>query len=232
MVLPLQCTPEDTQWAGLNCTEEEPCPVYLELTAATSSGDKLFTIGNIHTAAVTLYSVLLGSMDGGRTWRELHPRIRGAGLDHLQILDSETGWAAGQQLSPIPQDPFVLFTTDGGKSWRQQSVFNESAENHFGSILEFRFDSKTAGSLIVDHGQGGGTGRYVLYESPTGGETWMIKEESKKPLRLKPASPALSDWRVRADGPTQSFHLERRQGDRWISQAAFAVKLGACKPPQ
>jgi hypothetical protein len=44
---------------------------------------------------------------------------------------------------------------------------------------------------------------------------------------------------VRADGPTQSFHIERRAHaapgapatrERWTSIAAFAVKVGACKP--
>ena len=36
--------------------------------------------------------------------------------------------------------------------------------------------------------------------------------------------------RVRADGPTKSYQLEHRQGQRWISLAAFAVNVGACKP--
>lgn len=232
MVLPFVCTPDDVQWAGLSCLEDSPCPIFLELTAAASAGDKFFATGNIHSVAVTLYSVLLGSDDAGRTWREIHPRIRGASLDHLQFADTEAGWAAGQQLFPLPQDPFVLFTTDGGKTWRQQDILSESAENRFGSILEFHFGSKTTGGVVVDRGQGDLAGRYVLFESPDGGETWQIKEESAKPLHLKLASTAPGEWRVRADGATQSFALERRLGDRWISRAAFAVKIGACKPPE
>ena len=232
MVLPFACTPDDVQWAGLSCSEDTPCPIFLELTAATSAGDKYFATGNIHSLAVTLYSVLLGSDDAGHTWRELHPRIRGAGLDHLQFVDTEAGWAAGQQLFPLPQDPFVLLTTDGGNTWHQQNIFNENAENRFGSLLEFRFGSKTSGGAIIDRGQGGGAGRYVLFESPNGGDTWQIKEESNKPLHLKLASAEPAEWRVRADAPTQSFALERRLGDRWISRAAFAVKIGACKPPE
>jgi len=231
MVLPFQCTADDIQWAGLTCSEEEPCPVYLELTMAASTGDKYFAVGNIHSAAVTLYSVVLASEDAGRTWRESHPRIRGGGLDWLQFADASTGWAAGQELFPLPQDPFLLLTTDGGKTWRQQPVFGESAENHFGSIQQFYFSSPTEGSLIVDRGQGGDADRYALYESPNGGETWSVKEESGKPLHLKSVPTVPGEWRVRADGPTQSFHLERRLGERWISHAAFAVKLGACKPP-
>ncbi|MGA3018233.1 MAG: hypothetical protein ABSF62_14035 [Bryobacteraceae bacterium] len=232
MLLPFACTPDDVQWAGLSCLEDSPCPIFLELTAATSAGDKFFAAGNIHSAAVTLYSVLLGSDNAGRTWREIHPRIRGAGLDHLQFADTEAGWAAGQQLFPLPQEPFVLLTTDGGKTWRQQNILNENAENRFGSILEFRFGSKTSGGAVVDRGQGSDAGRYALFESPNGGETWRIKEESSKPLHLKLASTEPAEWRVRADAASESFHLERRLGDRWISRAAFAVKIGACKPPE
>lgn len=230
MVLPFRCTDEDIQSAGLSCSEEDPCPVYLELGVVESAGARIFAAGNIHSAAVTLYSVLLGSEDGGRTWRELHPRIRAAGLDHFQFFDAETGWVSGLTLSPLAQDPFLLLTSDGGTTWKRVDVFGESADNHFGSIQQFYFTAKTSGSLIIDRGQGGGDSRYALYESPNAGETWMIKEESNKPLQLKrPAAPP-SEWRIRADAPTQSFHVERRQGERWTPVAAFAVKLGPCKP--
>ncbi len=230
MVLPFHCTPDDIEWAGLSCLEDEPCAVYLELSAIESAGGGIFATGNIHTGAVTLYSVLVASVDEGRTWREVHERIRGAGLDHLQFLDGQTGWASGVTFSPLPQDPFLLFTSDGGKTWRRQDIFGESAENRFGSIQQFHFSAKEAGSLIVDRGQGSDGDRYALYESPNAGDTWMIKEESTKPLRLKRPPGASADWRVHADGPTQSFRIERRQGESWNAVAAFAVKLAPCKP--
>jgi hypothetical protein len=231
IVLPFQCTREDIQAAGFTCSEEAPCPVYLELSAAASSGNKYYLAGNIHSDAVTLYAILLGSEDAGRTWREINPRIRGAGLDHLQFADSITGWAGGQQLFPLPQEPFVLFTTDGGKTWRQQSIFGESAENHFGSIQQLFFSSKTAGSVIVDRSQGGDAGPFALYESPDGGESWTIKEQSNKPMQIKGAPPPDADWRVRVDAATKAFLVEHRQGERWTSQAAFSVDVAACKLP-
>src|SRR5262245_15988138 len=80
MVLPVRWTEEDIHWAGLTCTEDDPCPIYLELTNVHSSADNLFAAGNLHSASVTMYSVLLASADGGRSWREAHDRIRGAGL--------------------------------------------------------------------------------------------------------------------------------------------------------
>jgi hypothetical protein len=60
----------------------------------------------------------------------------------------------------------------------------------------------------------------------------MVKQTSVKPLTLKrPANAAQAEWRVRADGNSRSFQLERRQGSRWTSVAQFAVNLGACRPP-
>ena len=47
MVFPFQCTDDDMQWAGMSCTEEEPCPVYMELTAVESVGNRIVTLGNI-----------------------------------------------------------------------------------------------------------------------------------------------------------------------------------------
>jgi hypothetical protein len=229
--LPFSCTDEDIQQAGLTCTEDDPCPVYVELTAVETVGTRIFLAGNLHSSAVTLASALLASDDAGHTWREPFDRIRSAGLDRIQFLDAETGWAAGEILSPLPQDPFLLLTSDGGKTWRQRTIFDETAENHLGTIQQFFFTAKDSGSLIIDRGQGSDTDRYELYESQNAGESWSVKETSSKPLRLRRPPPAASEWRVRVDAPSQAFQIERRQGERWGAVASFLVKLGTCKPP-
>lgn len=224
--LPFRCSVEDVRWAGMSCSEDEACPLYLELASADAVGEHIFTAGNIHSDAVTLYSILLISGDGGHSWQAAPGSMRGAGLDHIQMLDALTGWISGQTLFPIPQDPFLLVTADGGKTWKPQPVFQDS---HFGSIQQFFFDSKTAGSLIVDNGAGGEGSRYARYETTDGGDTWSVKEESKKPLQLKrtATNPA---WRVRADAATRSYRIEHRTGSQWTTVAAFAVKLPPCKP--
>lgn len=227
IVLPFHCTQDDIQWAGLSCSAEDPCPVYLELTAVEAVGNKLFTAGNIHSETITLYSVLLGSDDGGHAWREAHARIRGAGLDRIQFADFADGWASGESLFPLPQDPFLLITSDGGKTWRQQAVFSEPRP---GSIQQMWFGSKSEGSLVIDRGPGTGEERYELYESPDGGESWNIKQATNQPIRLKDtAGPAL--WRVQPEGKTQSFRIEHQEGSRWTAASAFAVNLNACTPP-
>jgi len=228
IVVPYTCTAEDMQWAGLSCSEDEPCAIFLELSAAEVAGNRILIAGNLHSEAVTLYSVLYASDDFGRTWTEAYPRTRGAALDRIQFLDGSSGWISGGQLFPIPQNPFLLVTTDGGKTWNERSVHKESAEDRFGVVQQFSFSDKDTGTLIVDRQQAGATERYALFESRTGGDSWNIVEESSKPLKLK-QSPPVSQWRVRVDAPTKSFHVEHRQGDRWVSIAAFAVKVDACK---
>jgi photosystem II stability/assembly factor-like uncharacterized protein len=114
-----------------------------------SGPGRIFAAGNIHSSAVTLYSVLLASEDAGHTWREAYERIRGASLDRIQFLDAELGWTSGQALSPLPQDPFLLLTSDGGKTWRQRVIFSES---RVGSIQQFHFSARDSGSLIIDRG--------------------------------------------------------------------------------
>ena len=101
MLLPFSCTNEDIVWAGLACSEEEPCPTYLELTAVEAVGSRILAAGNIHSDTVTLYSVLLGSEDAGHTWSEVHERIRAAALDRFQFLDTENGWISGAVLFPL-----------------------------------------------------------------------------------------------------------------------------------
>ncbi len=229
IMLPFECTREDVGSAGFSCSEDAPCPIYLELSAATGVGNNYYAAGDIHSDAVTLYSILLGSDDAGHSWREVHKRIRAAGLDHLQFLDAETGWAGGQQLFPLPQDPFVLATTDGGKTWRGQLLFGEASDYHFGSLQEMYFASKTSGSMVVDRSSGGDPGPFALYDSADGGASWTVKEQNSKPLHVKGAPPPDADWRVRVDPATKAFQVEHRQGEAWVSKASFAVNIGFCK---
>jgi len=231
MLAQFQCTEEDIQIFGLSCTEEEPCPIYLELSAFEPVGNQLFVAGNIHSAANTLYSILLASSDGGKTWREPFARIRGGSLDRIIFSDFEHGWISGQIVNPLARDPFLLITSDGGKSWRRAPVFEDSRA---GSIQQIWFDSRSTGTLIFDRGSSGDGPRYELYETATGGDNWMVREASDQPIRIKrmPLQTGNADWRLHADAATQSNRIEKKQGARWIPVASFAVGLSPCKPPQ
>ncbi|HUP03266.1 MAG TPA: hypothetical protein VMU19_04720 [Bryobacteraceae bacterium] len=224
MAVPLDCADEDFQWAGMVCSADDPCPVYLEITAVESVGVHLFAAGNIHSSSVTLYSELLVSDDNGETWREGAERIRGAGFDRIQFADAQNGWVSGQALFPYSRNPFLMVTNDGGKTWNRQNVF---AEEHPGDLYDFFFTTRQDGRLIFDIGRGGGANRFELYESRDGGANWSIRGTSARPPLLR-SVPTVAVWRARVDAPTQSFALEKRSSDRWARVAAFAVKLAMC----
>lgn len=228
--IPLEynCTEEDIRGAGLSCTNEDPCPVFLELDSVETVGNSIFLAGNIHTATTTVASVLLGSEDEGKTWQEPYQRMPLAGLDRIQFIDFEDGWVAGEVQHPLPHDPFLLATADGGKTWRAQPVFGEQ---RFGSIVDFWFKSAKNGSLEVDQGRSSESGRYELLETSNGGESWSLRQGGDRLIELMRGR-AASDWRIRADAPTKAHRIERRAGDAWRLVASFAISMGACKPPE
>ena len=123
------CAPRKTPEAlGLACSEDDPCPVFLELSSADGFGSSVFVTGNLHTANTTLFAVLLASGDGGKTWTEpvkRHPLP--PQLDQIQFADSRTAGSAGVKLNPLPRDPFLLATVNGGETWHPLALSSTSA---------------------------------------------------------------------------------------------------------
>jgi photosystem II stability/assembly factor-like uncharacterized protein len=225
MRVPFECTEADTQAAGLSCSEDEPCPVFLELSSIDAAGNKIFLAGNLHTSTTTLSSILLASEDAGKTFSEPHPRIRLAGLDQIQFIDFQNGWISGAILQSAPRDPFLLLTTDGGKTWHQRPIFDEP---RVAAIERVWFDSRENGTLLIDARLDNNL--HELYETRTGGESWSMKQASANPIPFPRArDAAASGWRVRADAPTHSFDVEKSDGAQWQQIAGFLVDVGACK---
>jgi hypothetical protein len=220
-----ECTAADTQAAGLGCSEEDPCPVYIELSNVEAVGAKIFVTGNLHTPTATLYSILLASEDSGNTWIEPQARMRASGLDQIQFIDFQNGWISGANLQGAPRDPFLLITTDGGKTWRQRPVFEES---RVASIERFWFESRENGTLLIDARLD--NNRHELYETHTGGESWAMRQSSAEAIRPPHAAdPSAASWRLRPDAVTHSNVIEKSTGDRWHTIASFLVDAGACK---
>lgn len=226
LAVPFACTEETLHAAGMTCPEAEPCPVFVELSTLEAVGGKFFLAGNLHSSSHTFSSLLLSS-DDGRVWVEAHERIPQAVLEGGQFADFAAGWIGGLTLGALPRDPFFLITSDGGKTWRRRPLFDES---RVAAIENFSFESARDGTLILDRSRGAdASAKYELYETKTGGDTWMLREVSSKALKLKkprPEPPA--DIRLRADAATKSYRLEKRQGPRWTLLSAFAVRLPDC----
>jgi hypothetical protein len=229
MRLSCQCSADDIRVLGLTCPNERPCPVYLELTAVEGVANRIVAVGNLHTDVATLSSVLLGSDDAGKTWYEPFERLRSAGLDQVEFLDFESGWISGQTLGTLPRNPFLLITRDGGKTWRARPVWSDP---RVGTIEAFHFDSRSHGRLWIDRTRAGETeNRYEEYETETGGESWMIRQVSDRPIRRK--TPVAGDsLRLRPDAAAKSFRIERQSGERWSPVASFLVLAGECREPE
>jgi photosystem II stability/assembly factor-like uncharacterized protein len=221
-----ECSEADVDAFGLTCSSDRPCAVYLEISSVEGSGNRIFATGNLHTSDRTLYSLLLMSDDNGLTWNEPHTRIRSAALEQVQFLDLQTGWISGESVDPLPRNPFFLLTTDGGRTWRQRPVFDDTK---VGSVSQFYFVSKSAGQFILDASRGKNI-RQELYESNTGGESWEMKQTSNAALHLASAKPASTlTWRARADAASGAYRLERGGGREWESVASFPIHVADCK---
>jgi hypothetical protein len=229
LTLEAQCGSKQIEDLGLVCTEEEPCPVYLELSGVESAGGRLFLAGNFHTESSILASLLLVSDDEGRSFTEAHPRLPNSLLDQIQFVDGQTGFVSGNVAGSLAKDPFFLKTTDGGKTWRQLGVFEDGG---FGVVGSFRFTSPAQGVLTIEGARG--RGRYRRMETMTGGESWMTRELlDQAPARAKTAPAAstpAAEWRVRGEAATRTLRLERREAGKWTLASAFALRSGACKP--
>ena len=228
MQVPFTCNESELQFAGALCTPEEPCPVYLELSTVAINGGKLFAGGNLHTESATLGSILLLSDDAGATWKEPTPRIEGSAFDQIQFLDSRHGWIAGETQNPLPRDPFVMITTDGGASWHQQKIAEDGTP---GAIVRVSFDSPEHGMAIVDAGRAAEGGRYQLYESETGGTSWTLRsktDQMPKQSAAHDSADARIDVRIRAAKDGKTIAIERRVGNDWQAEASMLIEAARC----
>lgn len=226
MKVAFACAEEELAWAGMDCPQDHPCPVYLELSAIAQAGPRIVVAGNIHSASATIDSVLLMSPDNGASWRESAERIRGAALDQMQFVDASQGWAAGEVQYPLARDPFFLITSDGGISWRQQDVSDDGGP---GSILSFWFDTVQHGELIIDTGPGRHGGRYTSWESQTGGGSWAMLSSGEKLPEIGGGAPEGPDLRIRSAGRDgEVWQIEKRSGAQWAPLASFRVGIAEC----
>src|SRR5579884_3446971 len=229
--VPVICRAADFNAAGIECSEEEPCRIFLELTAVDAAGPKVVITGNLHTPSATLSSIVLASGDGGVSWREPVARVAGAGFEAVQLLNEQYGWIAAQPQAQFPTDPYLLATTDGGATWQKQPIWSE--DGRAGLLQQFLFDSREHGFVLIDRSQAGEpTDRYELYETLNSGSSWMLREVNSRPITPKWQPRRNAEWRLRVDDKARTYELERRLGEGWRRVANFRTEVGECKAPE
>ena len=226
--IPVACRADDFEAARLECSEDEPCRLFLELTAVGAVGPRILLVGNLHTATATLSSIALVSNDAGTTWREPLKRLAATGFEAVQLLSEQQGWIAVQPQGQFATDPYLLATSDGGANWQKLPIWSE--EERSGLLQQFHFDNKDHGFVLIDRSEAGpANARYEIYETLNGGASWMLRETGTRPITPKWPAHSPPDWRLREDGKLRTYELERRVGANWQRMANFRTELGICK---
>lgn len=229
ILLPNKCQEVDLESLGLTCSEGDPCETFLEFSSVEQNNGVLVLTGNFHTSTATIQSVLLVSEDDGSTWKEGHPRLKGASLEGMQFIDFSNGWVAGHSSLALPRDPFLLLTSDGGRNWRKVDFY---AESRVGLVEDFAFKTAKQGWALIDNKGSGEAGRYELFETATGGASWELRMMTNRvPKEAAPGQRVGSQtMRTRGDAKKNVVVVERRAGAAWSPVASFRLKIDDCKP--
>jgi photosystem II stability/assembly factor-like uncharacterized protein len=101
---------------------------------------------------------ILKTSDGGETW---HVQSNLANLQHVQFIDSNTGWVGiGYQ-----SDNNLYKTTDGGNTWVSQIIDTNIV------MYSFYFINYNIGWAVGDYDQGQGRN---IYKTTNGGQSWSL----------------------------------------------------------
>ena len=121
---------------------------------------------------------LVGSVDGGRTFRRLPDPGHGGGYDDSGIADAGNGYAVIGTSSIL--QAALLSTSDGGKTW--QASLTLTGEQYSDGFGDLGFEDATHGVVIVDpaaaaseqspYGYPATTGEGTLYRTTNRGVTW------------------------------------------------------------
>ncbi len=229
--LPLECRAEAFLRAGLVCSEQAPCDMFLELVDMTHIQNRILLFGNIHTPSATIATVLLSSEDGGKTWTEPFQRIDAASLEMVQTVDDQNGWIGGQQTTQDhSSSPFLLVTTDGGRNWVRRPIWAGDEARH-GVVTEIYFDDPQHGFVIVDRLTPEGDS-YELYESMNSGLSWSIRQISEEMPTIRRrlvANEPEPVWRLHENRTSATYEVEHLVDGEWTKVSAFAGDLGPCR---
>ena len=229
------CEVDRLEYAGIRCSTDRPCELFVELVSVASQGNWVVLAGEVHTADATYESVVLSSADGGVTWIESSERIAAGGIESISIIDAQTAFVAGQQGDTATGEiPFLLVTEDGGVSWEERTV-SAGGEKVEGLVVAFQADTTSHGYLILEQ-LAATSDPYRLYETYTGGLSWSIRQISADKPQIPGPRLALrtEDWSIRPDSSSGEYIVAKRSSSEssgWAEQGRFSGAVGSCPLP-
>ncbi|MEM8909345.1 MAG: hypothetical protein AAGD05_15975, partial [Bacteroidota bacterium] len=125
--------------------------------------------------AITPSATFLRTADGGANWTigQLPLPDGSWGGWKVSAIDDNTAWVAAS--NPFDLGAAIYKTTDGGTSWKQQSVFSSIS---FCTVVHFwdAHDGIAIGDPL--------NGRYEIYRTNDGGATWSLVDAQQIPAPL------------------------------------------------
>ncbi len=148
-------------WVGVNIA---PC------CNGTDRGQTLSDLGG---------ETLFQTQDGGLTWQQITRLTIKYPENNLTFTTPQTGWLttsiddpAHPNLSdPASLPPALLVTHDGGRTWNQQPLTPPQGFTTHPYIYRLTFFTESKGYLST----GIGAGKYYLYMTQDGGNSWQIQ---------------------------------------------------------
>jgi len=114
------------------------------------------------------YGVILGTNDGGQTWKRQGKtgEIPDMDLECIAAIDAQNAWVVGGEYG----SGLILRTRDGGETWEQQEIPEDAQGNELMGI--FALDNDTAWAV--------GFGSVILHTT-NGGATWVRQGQVQIP---------------------------------------------------
>jgi photosystem II stability/assembly factor-like uncharacterized protein len=161
-------------------TQGAVCHPKLQLRAIFPARENTVFLGGwIETAGARAHTLILKTSDRGQNWRQIGPRMEGSGIEAIEFIGDDTGWAAGERILDEPSDAFVLRTTDGGESWVKVEL--PSPTTSLGTIRTMSFTDSTHGTVVVDRRVGirirGRELDAEVFLTEDGGLTWKAADQ-------------------------------------------------------
>lgn len=192
-----------------------------------------FLFGGLRVPAGTIRSFLLRTTDGGTTWHEVMPAVRGSEVTHVTFTDDLHGWALALWTVEGTGTMLLSGSVDGGRTWRQLTEIQRS-EGHAvpdGWPLTMTFADASKGEIKIAYdGESASVNAPSLVVetlvSDDGGLSWNMVRRETRPAPPEEAPPAkergfnTTDWVLDVpSGDEQSITVRRfdRQRNRWLS---------------
>ncbi len=204
------------------------CRPILQLRAVFPAGENTaFLAGWVERPGRRAHTLILKTTDGGKGWRQIGPRLEASGLEAIEFIGDDTGWAAGEKILENPGEPFVLRTEDGGENWAQVAL--PSPITSLGTIRTMTLTDAKHGTVVVDRRVGirikGRELDAEVFLTEDGGLTWKLADQffrrrGQEEERETVQEIERSGWKIVELEPG-TFRVLRREARGWNAAATL-----------